>query len=176
MFKRFSVQDLLIITAMVAISIVIKQIFNPMFKLISAPIGVPGGSFAGGFYMMWLVLAIVIISKPGTGIVFCILQAVLVMVIGIKGNQGLFTLVSYTIPGIIADLIFFLLRKPGSIVTHLTLCAAANITGAVIVAIGFFHHPLPVILVIAGMAFVSGCVGGWLSHSIHKSLIYYGII
>ncbi|MDD3282826.1 MAG: ECF transporter S component, partial [Candidatus Cloacimonetes bacterium] len=66
MLKKFSVKDLIIIAALAALGIAVKPLVGPFFKMISRPMGIPGGSFAGGFYMMWLVLAVVIVDKPFT--------------------------------------------------------------------------------------------------------------
>lgn len=176
MFKRFSTQSLIIIAGLAGLGIVIKPIVSPLSKMISMPLVVPGGSFAGGLYMMWLVLAVVIVKRGGSGTLYGFLQALLVMVLGLKGNQGMFSIISYTLPGVMVDLVFWLVKRPDCIFTHMLLCSIANMTGALMVAIFFFHHPLPFIAIILGMSFVSGLLGGWLSHSIYKTLERYELI
>jgi len=137
---------------------------------------VPGGSFTGGLYMLWLVLAVLIVSKLGTGTLYGLLQALIIMVIGVKGNQGLLSLISYTLPGIAVDGVFLLLRHPERISTHIILCALANMCGAGVVAVFLFHHPLPFVGVVLLMSMISGCLGGWVSHGIYKTLRHYEII
>jgi len=175
-FKRFSTRDLIILATLAGIGIAIKPIVSPLSKLLSTPLFVPGGSFTGGLYMLWLVLAVVIIGKAGTGTIFGLLQALVVMVIGLRGNQGLLSLISYTLPGVVADLAFAVLRRPLSLWTHVILVALANMTGALVVAVFLFRHPLPYVLIILGMALVSGCVGGLLSFGIFKTLHKYELL
>ena len=175
-FQRFSTRDLIIIAGLAGIGIAIKPLVSPLSKLLSTPLMVPGGSFTGGLYMLWMVLAVLIVRKRGTGTLYGFLQALIVMAIGLRGNQGLLSLVSYTLPGILVDLACLLLRRPEWLSTHLILCALANMAGALVVAVLLFHHPLPFIAVILGMSFVSGCLGGALSYGIYKTIQKYGLL
>lgn len=170
MLKSFSVKDLILMAALAAIGIAIKPVVGPFFKMLSTPLGIPGGSFAGGFYLMWLVLAVVIVDKPFTGFTFGLIQAIAVLIFGISGNQGALSLISYTIPGLLADLVHLSFRKRKHLVEQVTMCAIANATGALISVIVIFNHPFWIVLVVLGMALVSGMVGGFLSYGIYKSL------
>jgi energy-coupling factor transport system substrate-specific component len=170
MLKHMSARDLILIAALAAIGIAIKPVVGPFFKMLSRPLGIPGGSFAGGFYMMWLVLAIVIVQKPSTGLVFGVLQAIGVLIFGISGNQGALSLVSYAVPGLMADLVYLSFARRKHLVAQMSMCAIANAAGALISVIVLFNHPLPIVLAVLGMAMVSGMVGGVLSFGIYKSL------
>lgn len=170
MFKKFSVKDLILIAALAAIGIAIKPIVGPIVKMVSTPLGIPGGSFAGGFYMMWLVLAVMMVGKGGSGTIFGILQAIGVMIFPFAGNQGAISLITYTIPGLLADLIFFLFLYRRHLVAHLVICALANVAGAVLSAVLIFRHPPLILIGIACIALASGIVGGYLSYSIYISL------
>ena len=168
--KRFSTRDLIIITALVSLGIAIKPVVGPLSKLLSTPLGIPGGSFAGGFYMMWLSLAVCIVDRRFTGTLFGLLQAILVLMIGMAGKQGAFSLISYTLPGIIADMAFFIIKRPSKLFTHLTLCALANITGAVVTGLFFFRMPALMVGVSVAFSLASGIVGGYLAYGIYKAL------
>lgn len=168
--KRFSTSDLIIITVLVSLGIAVKPVVGPLSKLISTPLGIPGGSFAGGFYMMWLVLAVCIVNKRFTGTLFGILQAILVLMIGMAGKQGAFSLVSYTLPGVVADLVFWLLGKPHKLGTHLSLCALANITGSVVTGLFFFRMPGVMVGVNVAFSLASGIVGGYLAYGIYQAV------
>lgn len=170
MLKRFRVQDLILIAAFAAIGIAIKPLVGPLSKMISTPLGIPGGSFAGGFYMMWLVLAVMIVDKSYTGTVFGIIQAIGVLIFGISGNMGAISLISYTVPGIVVDLFYLILAKKKHLAAHLLLCALANMSGALISAILIFAHPPFILIGISALSIASGIVGGYLSCAIYKSL------
>ena len=70
LLQHFTVKDLIIITSIAALGIAVKPIINPITKIISTPLGIPGGSLTGGLYMLWLVLTIVIVDKPLTGTLY----------------------------------------------------------------------------------------------------------
>ncbi len=168
--KRFSVADLIIISAIAALGIAVKPIVGPISKFISTPLGIPGGSLAGGFYMMWLVLAVCIVNKKYTGTVFGILQAVLVLLVGMSGKQGAFSLVSYPLPGIMADVLFHFLRHRQKLFTHLVLGMASNVTGSLVTAVIFFHLPAMMVGVNFALATASGIMGGYLSYGSYMAL------
>ena len=170
MLQRFSVRDLILIAAFAAVGIAIKPVVGPFFKMISSPLGIPGGSFGGGFYLMWLVLAMVIVDKAYTGTLFGIIQAIGVLVMGMSGNQGAVSLITYTLPGILADLVYFALRHRKNIWVQMTICASANALGALLTGIIIFKHPFIFLAGITGMALISGIVGGVLSFGIFKSI------
>ena len=175
-FRTFTTRDLIIIAGLAGIGLAIKPLVSPLSKMITSPLMIPGGSFTGGLYMLWMVLAVLIVDKFGTGIVYGLLQALVIMVIGIRGNQGLLSLVSYTFPGLLVDLVYLAIPHPERIWGQMLLCAFANMAGALIVAIFVFHHPLPFILIIEGMSMVSGIIGGWISWTIYKTIIYYELV
>ena len=104
LLSRFSTRDLIIIAIMAAIGLSIKPIISPLSKLISTPLMLPGGSFAGGFYMMWMVLALALTGKPGAAMIFGFIQALVVLIMGSYGNHGALSLLTYTLPGILLDL------------------------------------------------------------------------
>lgn len=126
--------------------------------------------------MMWLVLAITIVNKKFTGSVFGILQAVLVLLVGMAGKQGAFSLISYTLPGIIADLLFHVIRHRTRLITHITLSTAANITGSLATALFFFHLPAVMVVANFALATASGIMGGYLSYGTYQTLFKARII
>ncbi len=170
MLKRFTVRDLILIATFAAIGIAIKPIVGSIIKMVSTPLGIPGGSFAGGFYMMWLVLAVMIVGKPYTGTAFGLLQAIGVLIFGIAGNQGAISLITYTVPGVIADLLMVCFRHRKRLPAHLTICALANLAGALISAVLIFRHPPLILAGIGSLSLASGILGGYLSFAIYTSL------
>ncbi|MEN6445378.1 MAG: ECF transporter S component [Candidatus Cloacimonas sp.] len=168
--NHFTVKDLIIITSIAALGIAVKPIINPITKLISTPLGIPGGSLTGGLYMLWLVLTIAIVDKPLTGTLYGFLQAILVLLIGMAGRMGAFSLVAYTFPGIIADLLYWLYPQKDKLVTHLFLCAFANLTGSLISSAIFFKMPMTMVIFNICTAFASGILGGYIGFGIYKSL------
>ena len=176
MFKRFSTRDLIVISTLAAIGIAIKPLVGPLFKMISTPLAIPGGSLAGGFYMLWLSLAVFMVGKTGTGTLFGVVQALIVMVAGMQGNQGALSLISYPLPGIVADLLYLLFKDGDKVISHVLICAIANLAGALLVAVLLFRHPLALVFTIGGLALLSGAVGGLVSKGLYAQLKKYGMI
>ena len=89
-----------------ALGIATKPIVVPLVHIITGPLFIPGGAIAGGFYMFWIVLGAGIVKKSGTGTLIGIVQGILVIATGTMGTHGIMSIVSYTLPGIVTDLIF----------------------------------------------------------------------
>lgn len=170
LLSHFSARDLILITSIAALGIAVKPMVKPFTDFIATPFGIPGGSLAGGFYMMWLSLAVCIVNKKYTGTVFGILQAVLVLLVGMAGKQGVFSLVSYPLPGLVADAAYRLHHRPDLLSCHLLLCTLANITGSLVTGWFFFHLPPLMIFVNILLATASGIMGGYLSFAVFRAL------
>lgn len=176
LLKKFTVRDLVLISAMSALGIAIKPVVVPLAHLVSTPLMIPGGALAGGLYMMWIVVAFGLTGKHGTATLVGIVQAILVMISGVSGSHGIMSLVSYTAPGILVDLVFLILRR-GVDTLPLAMLAGmlANLAGTVCVSVIFFSLPaIPLLLSLCAAAF-SGGVGGVISHLLLTSLKKYGI-
>jgi len=175
-FARFSSQDLLYIAVMSALVLAVKPIVTPLIHLISAPLMIPGGSLAGGFYMMLLILAAAIVNKPGAAFLVGFVQAVVMLSLGYFGNHGAVSLISYSLPGVAAELVSFLFRNKESFYFHVLACTAANICGAIVVTVLVMRlAPLPLIISLLAAA-VSGIFGGIISRSLHLKLLDHKII
>ena len=174
--RRFSVRDLVLIAAMAAMGIAIKAVVTPLIHLASAPLFIPGGSLAGGLYMMWLAMAVGLTGKRGSATLAGVVQAIIVIITGIGGSHGLFSLVSYTLPGLAVDAWLLLSRHrlcclPCAFVS----CLLANVCGTVATSLVFFSlPPIPLLLSLVAAAF-SGGVGGVLAWHLLKAFRRFGI-
>ena len=106
---RFSLYDLIIVAMLAALGVVTKPIIVPLAHIITGPLFIPSGAVAGGFYMMWMVLGYGITGIRGTMTLIGLVQAILVMATGIVGSHGVLSLLTYTAPGLLADLGLFLI-------------------------------------------------------------------
>ncbi|PKN79628.1 MAG: hypothetical protein CVU48_04765 [Candidatus Cloacimonetes bacterium HGW-Cloacimonetes-1] len=170
MLKRFSTKDLIIIALLSGLGIAVKPLISPLIKMVSAPLMLPGGSLAGGFYMMWLTLAIALVPRFGTGLLFGIVQAISIFALGWFGNHGALSLISYTLPGLLADIVALAFKRKSTLWCQITLCAIANLTGALIMAAVIFRLPMIPMLVSASTAIASGALGGFLAYLMYVQL------
>lgn len=174
---RFSIKDLLLIAAMAALGLAVKAVITPLIHIASAPLFIPGGALAGGLYMMWLVMAAGLTGKRGSATLAGLVQAIIVILTGIGGSHGLFSLVSYTLPGIAVDLWLLISRHricclPCSFVS----CILANLFGAASVNFVFFRLPAAPLLLSLFAAAFSGGVGGVLTWRLILALRKYDIV
>ncbi|MCL2125343.1 MAG: ECF transporter S component [Oscillospiraceae bacterium] len=175
--KRFSVKDLVLIAAMAALGLAIKAIITPLIQLASAPLFIPGGSLAGGLYMMWLAMAASLTGKRGAATFAALVQAILVILTGIGGSHGILSLISYTLPGLAIDLWLLISRHRACCLPCIFIsCILANLCGTMAVNMIFFSLPLIPLLLTLTAAALSGGVGGVLTWNLLKALRKYGAI
>ena len=175
--SNFTIYELVIIAIMAAIGIALKPVIVPIAHLISGPLMVPSGAFAGGLYMLWLVVGMGIVGKIGTATLIAVIQALLVLFTGVVGSHGILSLFTYTMPGIAMDLVLL-------IIGHRVCCAAcaviagaaANVTGTACVNIVFFQAPGVYLILILSVAALSGGAGGLLAWELLKILKKYGLV
>ena len=178
MFKlaKFTSRDLLYIAVMSALGLAIKPVVTPLVHLISAPLMIPGGSLAGGLYLLWLVLLICLVRKSGAALLMGIAQALVMVGLGYFGSHGALSLISYTLPALVLELFWLVFHNPNSPVTHVILCVSANMTGAMVVAWLLMRITLLATLLSLTAAAISGIIGGILSYKIYLELKEYRLI
>jgi len=162
---------------MAALGIAVKAVITPVIHIASAPLFIPGGALGGGLYMMWLVMAAGITGKRGAATLAGLVQALLVILTGLGGSHGLFSLVSYTAPGLAIDAWLLVSRhKLCCLPCAFISCILANLFGTLAVNIIIFQLPvIPLLLSLAAAAF-SGGVGGVLAWHLLKALRKYNVI
>jgi len=168
--KRYSTFDLIMIAVLAALGLGTKQIVRPVVEIFTRILVIPGGAIAGGFYMLWLVLAKRFVPKFGSGIFFGIVQALVVMILPF-GSHGIFTIITYSLPGLAIDLIELLNRKNKNVFLFSVIDGAvANVVGSVAVSIFIFDMPIEILLFVIALAILSGNIGGIIAHLIMKQI------
>ncbi|MGC9779221.1 MAG: ECF transporter S component [Candidatus Heimdallarchaeota archaeon] len=168
--KRYSTSDLIIIAIMAALGLGTKQIIRPIVSLVSQPLGIPGGAIVGGFYMLWLVLTKRLSPKFGSGFMFGLTQALVVMILPF-GSHGIFTIITYSLPGLAVDLINLLFRSQAdSVICSMIEGAVANFVGSLSVILLIFQLELEPTIFISLLALLTGNLGGILAYYIAKQV------
>ena len=171
LLSNFSVFNLTIIAVISALGVATKPIVVLLVHVVTGPLFIPGGAIAGGFYMLWIVIGAGMVKKFGTGTLIGIVQSILVIATGTMGNHGIMSIVSYTMPGLVVDLVFFFSKNKNYNVLHYVFgCLAANVTGTLISNIMFFRLPYITVIFILSSAALSGIIGGLIASSIIKGL------
>lgn len=174
---RFRLWEYIVLAMLAAIGIAVKGIVVPLAHIITGPLFIPGGVLAGGFYMMFLVLAGALLRKPGAALMVSLIQAVLVAITGTFGSHGAASLFTYTLSGLAVEIWFILSRHWGCC----ALCCfvggmAANLAGSFAVNLAIFNLPLIPMLLALSVAALSGGLGGLVAHFITQNIHSLGIL
>lgn len=169
--KKFSMFDLVIIALTSALGIAIKPIIVPLVHIVTGPLYIPGGAAAGGFYMLWIVLGLGITKKKGTPTLIGLIQALLVIISGVYGTHGAISIVTYTAPGVLTDIVAILFGgKKFTPTGYFSLGLTANVTGTFLSSLVFFRLPLIPMILTLSVASLSGGLGGLIAYKIVQQL------
>ncbi len=169
--NSFRVYDLVIIAMMASLGIAVKPLVVSLAHLITGPLFIPGGALAGGFYMMWLVLGAALLDRSGAATLIGLVQAVMVLAAGVFGSHGIFSLITYTVPGLAVDGVLLITGLAPRDKLTMFLCGlAANLTGVILSNAIFFRLPLLPLVLSLSIGALSGALGGLLAFLIARRL------
>lgn len=116
-------------------------------------------------------LAASLVAKHGAATLVCVVQAIVVIIFGVFGNQGIMSIVTYSLPGIAVDAFYLLVRRQGiNAFTCFFMGLLANMTGTLMSNLVFFRLPfVPLMLTLLAGA-LSGGLGGLIAWSVTKQL------
>jgi len=158
--SKFTLFHLILIAVTAALGVGVKPVVTPLAQLVTGPF-LPGGAAAGGIYMLFLVLAASLTGARGAGALCGLCQGLLVLALGVTGSHGALSLLTYTLPGLAADMMFLLFaRRENNILACCFAGMLANMAGTASVGFVFFAMPwLPLLLSLCAAA-LSGGLGG----------------
>ena len=170
-FRSFTLFELIILAFLAACGVAVKPLVVALTHLVTGPLLIPGGSLAGGLYMLFVILGAALVDKRGAATLVCLIQSIMVMVTGVYGTHGAASLFTYVLPGLLADLYWILSRTSayGKLPCFFG-CIIANITGVLLVNIVFFRLPAVPLLFSAALAAFSGGLGGLIAWNLAKAI------
>jgi ABC-type thiamin/hydroxymethylpyrimidine transport system permease subunit len=172
--SSYSVFNIVIIAVCAGLGIAVKPVLVPLVHIITGPLFIPGGAVAGGFYMLFIVLAAGLVRKPGAAVLTCAVQAILVIITGVIGSHGIMSLATYILPGAAVDLFLLTLRKKemGALVIFIS-GLIANLTGSFLSNVVFFRLPIVPLMLTLFSASLSGGLGGLIAFGIIKKITQF---
>jgi ABC-type thiamin/hydroxymethylpyrimidine transport system permease subunit len=166
----FSLHELFVMAALAALGGVSGSAVSMIRAAVHAVVVLPGGmQFLGGIHVLWLVLAVGLIRKPGAATITGLLMGAVELLS--SNPHGLIVLMYALLAGVGVDLVWLLLGRRDSLLTYMLaggVGAASNILVLALVASLPAHDGVITGLgVLAGIAFVSGLflagmLGWWL--------------
>jgi len=175
----FTTKDLLFIAGFSAIGGLASTYLNMIGDFFQSLLGFAGTTqWAAGIHILWILLAVGIVNKPGTAVLTGILKGVVELLSG--NTHGVLVLIVDVVAGLIVELVFFLpvLNKYMKNIIAGGLAAMSNVFVFQIFAsvpadsLAFWS-----MLAVAGVALLSGVLfGGILSQLVLKNLAKSGVI
>ncbi len=175
--ERFGVRDLVLIALLAAAGGVLSTYIGYLGNLINRLFGVPfgAGQLIAGLHVVWSLLARLLIGRFGSGTLTGLLKGAVEFLSG--GTHGVVVLLVSFVEGLLVDLGMGILRRRSLALTMITGAVASASNVLVFQAIYFSGVSIRFILVMAGLALVSGAVfGGYLAWDVERLLVASRIV
>jgi energy-coupling factor transport system substrate-specific component len=174
---RYATLDLLTIAVISAVGgVVSAYVVIPWAKFIEGAIGPFGAALNNGFFILWAILAGLILRKPGIAFVTSMLTGTIELLAG--SLDGSIVLVFVAFQGIGMELGLAAFRyRPGLPAAWLSgALGGVGCAVCILYVFGFAQLAVPVqILFIAALALGDAVLGGSLAYAIAKSLERLGV-
>jgi len=170
MLQRISTLDATFIVLTAACGVALKPIIGPIAKLIGSALLLPGGAIAGAIYMMWPMLALLVVRRFGTALMVGFIQGIIVLITGFYGSHGILSLVTYMAPCLFIDVCFWILKNYKNPLRLIIPPAMGNLVGTLTVGVLVLHIPAIPLLISLISAFISGCFAGGFAAGLHSLL------
>lgn len=121
----FTTRDLLIMAVLAALGGVASTYINALGDAVEAFLGFPGATqWAAGLHVIWIVLAIAITGKPGTGVAIGALKGTVELLSG--NSHGIIVLLVDLVAGLLVDFGFLLFKNKKSLFPYLVAGGLAS--------------------------------------------------
>ena len=148
-----------------------KKMISPATNILTDFVRMPGGGTSGGIAMSFLVLGAAYSRRIWMGSLMGFLQALLALALGMAGYQGIFALITFTIPGAAIDVAKLLWKgkeKKGDF--FVTACFLASSAAAVASNFLVFRFSGMMFLLWIGLAACAGILGGFIAFLLYEQL------
>ena len=167
--NKISPRDLAVMAFCLALGLFSKRIISPLTNTLTDFFRIPGGSAAAGFSLAFLVIGKQMTRVSFAGTMMGFVQSLLALALGFSGYQGIFAVISYTLPGLVIDLTALCMKKQGELYCF-TACTMACVAGAAVSNLLVFHlRGLSLVLWLL-LAALSGAVGGACADPVSRRL------
>jgi len=175
--ERFELRDLVLIALLAAAGGVLSTYIGYLGNLINRLFGVPfgAGQLIAGLHVIWAILSRLLIGRFGSGTLTGVLKGAVEFLSG--GTHGVVVVLVSLIEGLLVDLGMGILPRRSLLLTVLAGAVASASNVFVFQAIYFSGVSVSFILVMAGLALVSGAAfGGVLAWDVERLLVASRIV
>lgn len=161
MKQKVSLCHLTFLAICVALSLVTKRVISPITNLLTDFLRIPGGGAAAAFSLMFLVIGTSRLRWSWATTAGGLVQSLIALSMGMSAYQGVFAVLTYTLPGVVIDL--FRKFYPHRNIAYFSLsCAAANTAGALLTNLLVFRLEGVAFVLWMLIACTVGLFGGFL--------------
>lgn len=171
MFKKITTLEAVFIVLMAVCGIASKIVVGPLIQLIATPLLIPSGAIAGAIYLLWPMLALLVVRHFGVAMLVGLFQSLIVITTGFYGSHGILSLITYITPCFFIDITFWLIRNSKKRWLVFFPTAIGNVVGSFLVGYFFLRLPQIPLLISLFPAFLLGGIGGILAHELFAILI-----
>lgn len=171
MKKKVDLRELIFMALCCSLGLFAKRLISPATNMVTDLIRLPGGGVAGGISMSFLLLGASMSRYRWAGSCMGLLQGLLALVFGLSGNQGIFSVITYTVPGVVIDAMRLLWRgEREQPIFFMITCCLANASTAFASNLLVFHFHGLTFFVWLALAMCAGLLGGSISGLLFKRL------
>lgn len=145
MKQKIPLSHLVFLAICIALSLVTKRVISPITNLLTDFLRIPGGGAATAFSLMFVVIGTGGLRWSWAGTAAGFIQSLIAMALGMSVYQGAIAVLTYTLPGVVIDLLRRFYPHRNKAFFSLS-CAAANTASALLTNLLVFR--------LEGVAFV----------------------
>lgn len=162
MKQKIPLSHLTFLGICIALSLVSKRIVSPVTNILTDLIRIPGGGAAAAFSIMFLAVGTSGLQWRWATTAAAFVQSMIALSLGMSSYQGLFAVMTYTLPGFVIDLLRILWPNRDKEFFAIS-CGTANAAGALLTNFLVFRlKGIPFLLwmlVALTVGMFGGCLG-----------------
>lgn len=171
MFKQLSTLDSIFIVLMAVFGIALKPIVGPLAQMLASVFVIQPGAVAGAVYMIWPMLALLVVKRFGGATSVGVIQGIIVMLTGLYGSHGVLSLATYILPCLMIDLAYLSLRRMHRGLRSFLPTALGNAAGSGLVGWLLMRLPWIPLSISVSLAFCFGGFAGLFAYGLYRQLI-----
>lgn len=179
MKQKIPLSHLTLLAICIALSLVSKRIISPVTNILTDLIRIPGGGAAAAFSIMFLAVGTGGLQWRWATTAAAFAQSMIALSLGMSSYQGLFAVLTYTLPGFVIDLLRMVWPKRDKGFFAMA-CSLANGSGALLTNFLVFRLEgiafLLWMLIAVTVGMFGGCMGEMLFQRILRIPEYRRII
>lgn len=161
--KQTKLNMLIFMALCCSLGLVVKKLVNPLANFVTEALHIPGG-ISTGFSIMFLVIAAEVVRTKKSGTIMGAVQGFLALALGRIGSMGILAPLSYLVPGMTIDFVYWLQkylklsRTERMVLANALAAVMASLTANMLV----FHLSGPVLWLYLCVSLTSGSIYGYL--------------